>query len=151
MANSAAETLIGGVVVVAAAGFVLYAGQTTGFSPDAGDRYTLTASFQSAEGITPGTDVRMAGVKIGSVIDLDLDRESYQAVVELSLQDDIKIPDDSDVKVASEGLLGGNFIEISPGGSEFMLTEGDEILYTQGAVSFLSLLLKFVSEGASES
>lgn len=149
MANSAAETLIGAGVILAAAGFVVYAGQTTGFGLDGGDRYMLKASFQSAEGITPGTDVRLAGVKIGSVTGLELDPETYQAVAEFSIVSDVKIPDDSDVKVSSEGLLGGNFIEISPGGSEFMLAAGDQFTYTQGAVSLLNLLIKFAADSAT--
>ena len=61
------------------------------------------------------------------------------------MQDRIKIPDDSEVVIASEGLLGGNFVEVSPGGSEFMFSDGDEVLYTQSSVSFLNLMLKFVT------
>ncbi len=150
MANDAAETLIGAAVLVTAFGFIAYASQTTGLGGGTSDMYNLKASFNSAEGLNIGTDVRMAGVKIGTVKALDLNLGSYQAETVFGINEPVKIPDDSDVKVASEGLLGGNFVEITPGGSEFMLSDGDEIIYTQSSVSFLNLLMKFVGESASE-
>lgn len=145
MSSNATETVIGAVVLVAAAGFVAFAGQFGGLS-QAADRYVLRANFFSAEGVNVGTDVRLAGIKIGSVVGMELNRETYQAETRLAIDKDILIPDDSDVKIASEGLLGGSFIEITPGGSEFMLNDGEEILLTQSAVSLLNLLLKFATE-----
>lgn len=141
MANSVAETVIGAVVLAAAAGFVLYAGQTRGVQ--IADSYALHASFRSAEGITVGTDVRLAGITVGSVTGLELDPASYQAKVTLTVAETLQIPEDSDVKIASESLLGGNFVEITPGASEFMLAAGDEIVNTQGSVSLLNLLMRF--------
>lgn len=146
MSDHRAEVLVGGVVLAAAIGFVVYAGQITGFSRD-GDTYPLTASFRSLEGVTVGTDVRLAGVKIGTVTDISLNPDTYRADTVLSVQDGVQIPDDSAVIVASEGLLGGNYVEISPGGSLFYLEPGEEILDTQSAVSLVSLLLKFFTEG----
>lgn len=146
MSDHRAEVLVGGVVLAAAIGFVVYAGQITGFSRD-GDTYPLTASFRSLEGVTVGTDVRLAGVKIGTVTDINLNPETYRADTVLSVRDGVQIPDDSAVIVASEGLLGGNYVEISPGGSLFYLEPGEEILDTQSAVSLVSLLLKFFTEG----
>lgn len=144
MASSAAETVIGGVVLAAAVGFLAYAANTVGLSGPS-DGYNVTASFRSAEGIGLGTDVRLAGVKIGSVTGLALNPETYRADATLTVARDIPLPDDSQAVVASEGLLGGNFVEIVPGGSPVYLEDGDEILDTQGAVSLISLLLKFVS------
>lgn len=147
MASNVTETVIGAVVLIAAGGFVAFAGQFGGMG-GASDRYELTANFFSAEGVNVGTDVRLAGVKIGSVTGMDLNRDTYQAETRLAIDKDILIPDDSDVKIASEGLLGGSFIEITPGGSEFMLNDGEEILLTQSAVSLLNLLLKFAAESS---
>ncbi len=146
MSDHRAEVLVGGVVLAAAIGFVVYAGQITGFSRD-GDSYQLTASFRSLEGVTVGTDVRLAGVKIGTVTDISLNPETYRADTVLAVREGVQIPDDSAVLVASEGLLGGNYVEISPGGSYFYLEPGEEILDTQSAVSLVSLLLKFFTEG----
>lgn len=146
MANSVAETLIGAVVIATAAGFAIYAGAFSTASTG-GASVPLIANFRSADGITVGTDVRMAGIKVGSVTDLVLDIETYQARTTFTVRDDVAIPEDSDVKIASEGLLGGAFVEITPGASEFMLSSGDEIVNTQGSVSLLNLLMRF---GASQ-
>ena len=92
-----------------------------------------------------GTDVRLAGVKIGSVTGVTLNPETYRADTTVSVINGIEIPDDSAIVVSSEGLLGGNFVEIIPGGSPFFYEAGAVIEDTQGAVSLVSLLLKFVS------
>lgn len=149
MSHNKTEVLVGGAVLAAAIGFSVYAAQSTGFS-SGGAGYDLHASFRSLEGVSVGTDVRLAGVKIGTVTGMELNTETYRADTTLSVRNEIEIPDDSSIVVASEGLLGGNFVEIVPGGSLFYFAPGDEILDTQGAVSLISLLLKFVSGGDGE-
>lgn len=145
MAESTTEVLVGGAVLAVAVGFLIYAGQATGFSPAKSSDYALTASFRSGEGITVGTDVRLAGVKVGTVSAMTLNAQTYRADTMLSLKQGIMIPDDSAIVISSEGLLGGNFVEIYPGGSLDNFGPGDEIEDTQGAVSLVSLLMKFVS------
>ena len=147
--HSKTEILAGAVVLAGAIGFAVYAAQAAGLSAG-GSSYELNASFRSLEGISVGTDVRLAGVKIGTVTDVDLNPETYRADTEFAVRNGIEIPDDSAVIVSSEGLLGGNFVEIMPGGSPFYFEPGDEITDTQGAVSLISLLLKFVSGGGGE-
>lgn len=146
MKNQTFETLVGAVVLTVALVFGLYAAQVAKIG-GAGVGYDLTASFRSVEGISVGTDVRLAGVKVGSVSGLTLNSETYRADAVLALTDQAQIPDDSAAVISSEGLLGGNFVEIVPGGSPFYLADGDEIVDTQGSVSLISLLLKFVSGG----
>lgn len=151
MSENTTEIAVGAAVLAFALGFVIYAGQITGFSGASEDRYTLTASFRSAEGVGVGTDVRLAGVKVGSITDLTLNRDSFRAEAALSLDKDIMLPDDTAAMIASEGLLGGNFIELVPGGSAFNFEEGQVIADTQGSVSLINLLLKFVTaSGGSE-
>ncbi|MBA3325863.1 MAG: outer membrane lipid asymmetry maintenance protein MlaD [Rhodobacteraceae bacterium] len=140
--NSVAETAIGAAVIAAAIGFVVYASQVSGRQAT-GDSYALTAEFRSVEGISVGTDVRLAGIRVGSVTALDLDPSSYQAKATFTVAGALEIPEDSDVKIASEGLLGGSFLEITPGASEFMLAEGDAVVNTQSSVSLLNLLMRF--------
>jgi phospholipid/cholesterol/gamma-HCH transport system substrate-binding protein len=142
MANSAAETAIGALVLVTAMGFGLYAAQSRGVQLGGGS-YPLVANSRSADGITVGTDVRVAGITVGAVTALDLDPDTYQARTTLSVQGGLQIPEDSDVKIASESLLGGSYVAITPGASEFMLNPGDAILNTQGSVSLLDLLMRF--------
>lgn len=150
MSSNTTEILVGGAVLAGAVAFAIYAGQAAGLTGAGGRGYELTASFRSLEGVSVGTDIRLAGVKIGSVTDVRLNPETYRADTTLTLQDGVLVPDDSAVVVASEGLLGGNFVEIVPGGSPFYYDPGAEITDTQGAVSLISLLLKFVSGGEEE-
>jgi phospholipid/cholesterol/gamma-HCH transport system substrate-binding protein len=147
MAENLSEVIAGGAVLAAAVGFLVYAGQSTGYarSPDS---YPLTASFRSVDGVSVGTDVRLAGVKVGTVTALSLNPQTYFAETTISLRKDVLLPDDSTILISSEGLLGGNFVELQPGGSPDMLAPGAEIEDTQGAVSLISLLLKFVGGGS---
>ena len=143
------EITVGAAVVVVAIGFLVYAGQVSGLSSDTSG-YPLSASFRSLEGVSVGTDVRLAGVKIGSVTDITLNSTTFRADTEFTVLQGIELPDDSAVVISSEGLLGGNFVEVLPGGSPFNFEPGSEIEDTQGAVSLIGLLLKFVSGGDSE-
>ncbi|MFT5343268.1 MAG: phospholipid/cholesterol/gamma-HCH transport system substrate-binding protein [Paracoccaceae bacterium] len=149
MSHNPTEVLVGGAVLAAAVAFAVFAGQATGLSRG-GEAYPLLASFRSLEGVSVGTDVRLAGVKIGTVTQVALNPESYRADTVFSVSADIEIPEDSAIVISSEGLLGGNFVEIMPGASLFYFESGDEIEDTQGAVSLISLLLKFVSGGGGE-
>ncbi len=141
--------LAGGAVLAAAIGFVIYAGQSTGFTR-APETYPLKASFRSVDGVSIGTEVRLAGVKIGTVADLSLNPQTYFADATLLVRKDILIPDDSTAMISSEGLLGGNFVELQPGGSLDNVPPGGEIEDTQGAVGLIALLMKFVGGSGAE-
>jgi phospholipid/cholesterol/gamma-HCH transport system substrate-binding protein len=143
MAENTSEVLAGAAVLAAAVGFLVYAGQTSGFG-GGGDSYDLTASFRAVDGISVGTDVRLAGVKVGTITDLRLNPETFYADAVVAVDKAIVLPDDSAILVSSEGLLGGNYIEIVPGGSLETLAPGAEIEDTQGSVSLVTLLLRFV-------
>jgi phospholipid/cholesterol/gamma-HCH transport system substrate-binding protein len=150
MASERAEILTGAAVLAVAIGFAVYAAQGAGLTGDAGT-YPLTASFRSVEGITVGSDVRLAGVKVGTITDLTLNPQTFFADASLQIRNDVLLPTDSAILVSSEGLLGGNFIEILPGGALENLEPGGEIEDTQGAVSLITLLMKFVGgDGTSE-
>jgi phospholipid/cholesterol/gamma-HCH transport system substrate-binding protein len=150
MAESVAEVAAGGAVLAVAAGFLVFAMQGAGLTPQ-GAAYELKASFRSAEGVRVGTDVRLAGVKVGTVTALDLNPATFFADATLSVRSDVLLPDDSSVLISSEGLLGGNFVELSPGGSADNFAPGDEVEDTQGAVSVVSLLMKFAAGDSGES
>ncbi|MEM9436836.1 MAG: outer membrane lipid asymmetry maintenance protein MlaD [Pseudomonadota bacterium] len=140
------EVITGALVLAVAVGFVIFA--TAGTSGAARDgTYPLTASFTSVEGVSVGTDVRLAGVKIGTVTAMELNPQTFRADVTFNVANDIELPDDSSALISSEGLLGGNFMEIQPGGSPFNLEEGAEIVDTQSSVSLVTLLLRFVGGG----
>jgi phospholipid/cholesterol/gamma-HCH transport system substrate-binding protein len=147
MSENTTEVLVGGAVLAVAGFFLFFAAQTTGYRQASGGAYELSASFRSAEGVSLGTDVRLAGVKVGTVTGLDLNPQTFRADVRFSVSKAIELPDDSAAVVASEGLLGGTYLELVPGGSPFNLDPGAEIEDTQGAVSLISLLLKFAAGG----
>jgi phospholipid/cholesterol/gamma-HCH transport system substrate-binding protein len=143
MRENTTEVVVGAAVLAAAIGFLWYIVSATGLS-GATAGINLTANFRSAEGVTVGTDIRMAGVSVGTVSGLDLNLETYRADATFTIDEGVAIPDDSAAVVASEGLLGGTFVELVPGGSFEMYTDGALITDTQGAVSLIQLLLKFV-------
>jgi phospholipid/cholesterol/gamma-HCH transport system substrate-binding protein len=143
MRENSTEVVVGAAVLAAAIGFLYYIVTATGLGGSAAG-LNMTANFRSAEGVTVGTDIRMAGVSVGTVSGLDLNLETYRADATFSIDEGVAIPDDSSAVVASEGLLGGTFVELVPGGSFEMYTEGAVIQNTQGAVSLIQLLLKFV-------
>jgi phospholipid/cholesterol/gamma-HCH transport system substrate-binding protein len=142
MASNVSETLIGAVVLAVAGSFLYYAAQTSGFSTDT-DNYSLNANFRSVAGLNVGSDVKLSGVKIGTLTAISLDPETYEAVASVAINEDILIPDDAEIKVSTDGLLGGAYLEITAGGSPFMLEPDGEFMFTQGSVSLINLLLKF--------
>ncbi|MEM7723230.1 MAG: outer membrane lipid asymmetry maintenance protein MlaD [Pseudomonadota bacterium] len=147
--NTTTEVIVGAGVLALAVAFFIYAAQTAGLSRDAG-AYELEASFRSAEGISVGTEVRMAGVRVGTVTGMELDPTSFRAETTFSVREGLELPDDSAISIASEGLLGGSFLEIIPGGSPFPLEPGDAVLDTQSSVSLITLLLRFVGGDGAE-
>lgn len=150
MASERAEILAGAAVLAVAIGFLAYAANSAGLMARTGGSYPLTASFRAVDGISAGSDVRMAGIKVGTITDLRLNPLTFFADATIELDDTILLPDDSAILISSEGLLGGNFVEIIPGGSPDNLAPGDEIEDTQGAVSLITLLMKFVGAKSDE-
>jgi len=143
MANNAVETLVGAVVLCVAGGFLYYAAENADFG--GGASYPLTADFFKADGVGVGGDVRISGVKVGTVDSLMLNEKTYQAQLTFAMREGIKLPSDSSAKIASDGLLGGSYVSIEPGGSEYFLEPGEAIEHTQGSVSLLDLIGKAVA------
>jgi phospholipid/cholesterol/gamma-HCH transport system substrate-binding protein len=142
-----AELLAGAAVLAVAAGFLIW-GFGEGFARQSG--YELRASFPDVDGIAVGTEVRLAGVKVGRVSDVQLNPQTYMADARLTIPADIALPSDSAALIQTDGLLGGAYIQIQPGGSPENLEPGDEIEDVQGAVSLLSLMMKFVDSQAQD-
>lgn len=148
MKEQAAETAIGAVVAVVAAGFLFYAVTRAGGGEAAGG-YPIEARFNRIDGISVGADVRMSGVKVGAVSTVALDPQTYMARVTMSLDPKVKVPEDSSAKISSDGLLGGAYVSIEPGGAEAMLAAGKEISHTQGTVDLLTVLASAVGGAAN--
>jgi phospholipid/cholesterol/gamma-HCH transport system substrate-binding protein len=142
-----AEILTGAVILLIAAGFLAYAVAHSGRASAAG--YSLHATFNNIAGLSVGSDVRLGGVKIGSITDQRINPETYLAEVTMTVDDGIKLPKDTGAEVTSDGLLGGKYLALSPGGDEAMLQPGGTITITQSAVSIEQLLGKFIFSATS--
>jgi phospholipid/cholesterol/gamma-HCH transport system substrate-binding protein len=143
MASNAAETLIGAVVLTAAAGFLVYAANTADVGVG-GSGYELVAKFRKAEGVDVGGDVRIAGIKVGSISAMTLDTKTYFATVTFIIDNNVMVPEDSLAKITSASLLGDSYIAIDPGGSDLMLEPGEELTFTQSSISVGDLIGKFI-------
>ncbi|KAA2211726.1 outer membrane lipid asymmetry maintenance protein MlaD [Teichococcus oryzae] len=139
-----AEIITGAVILAVAAFFLIFAINQSGRSLGGGAGVHLTARFDRIDGLAPGADVRIGGVKVGSVVEQHIDPRTYLAVLRLNLQQGLDIPEDSSAEITSESLLGGKYVALVPGGSDTMLKDGGEISITQSAVSLESLLGRFI-------
>lgn len=148
--NQIVEALVGLVVVVAAVLMVVFFLDRTGGG--GGDEpIEVTALFPNASGIDVGTDVRVAGLSIGRVTGMSLDPEGFQAEVHMAIDPTANLPQDSSAAITSEGLLGGSYISMLPGGSPDKLADGDLILDTQGAVDMLGLVGSMINDSGGDS
>lgn len=137
-----ADLAAGAAVLIVAAGFVAYAAANTGRG--GGDGIRLTAKFENVGALSTGSEVRVGGVKVGAIINTAIDVKTYQAIVTLTVQRDLAVPNDTSATISSGGLLGGAFLSLSPGGSETMLPDGGTITITQSASNLEDLLGKFI-------
>ena len=137
--QQAAETAMGAIVLVVAAGFFIYALSAGGKGWRA-PGYQVSARFGQVGALEPGADVRVAGVKVGTVSSLALDSKTFLAQAQLTLDPSVKLPSDSTAKITSDSLLGGSHIAIEPGGATDDLKPGGEIQNTQGAVDLFGLI-----------
>jgi len=134
-----AETLMGLLVLVLAAGFLVYS-LSVGDVGNKPGGYDVTAKFGQVGSLAPGAAVSVAGVKVGTVSQITLDPETYLAVTRLSLDPTVKLPSDSSAKITSDSLLGGVHVSIAPGGAMDDIKPGGEIENTQGSVDLFGLI-----------
>ena len=138
MRRNVIETVLGAVVLLVAGFFLAFAYKSADLRKVEG--YGLTANFNSIGGLQNGADVRISGVKVGSVAGLTLDPATFLAVVHLTLDPSIKLPRDTIALIASESLLGGKYLSLEPGGDPDLLKPGSRIEYTQSTPGFEQLL-----------
>lgn len=137
------ETLIGALVLVVAAYFLHYAYGTTQVIRN-GNHYIVFGKFDRVDGLNLGGDVRISGIKVGKVLSQTLDPKTFQAVLELSILTDIKLPVDSSAEIISGGLLGDKYVSLTPGSDEEHLADKSFIEYTQSSISLEGLISKFM-------
>jgi phospholipid/cholesterol/gamma-HCH transport system substrate-binding protein len=138
MTGNVIETVMGGVVLVVAALFLFFAYSTSQVRAVQG--YPVTAQFERIDGIRDGGDVRIAGVKVGSIVSASLDPKTFLADVRMSIDPAYKLPDDTVAEIVSAGLLGDRYLALVPGGSEHTIPPGGRIKFTQAPVSLENLI-----------
>lgn len=142
MRRSVIETILGAVVLGAAAlfGVVLYNQSKT----ISADTYALFAKFDRVDGVRKGSEVRISGIPVGQVVESQLDNESMLAKIKLELDKKIKLPTDSALEIASDGLFGKKYLALTLGSDEDYLQNGSEITYTQAGADLMQLVSKFM-------
>ena len=141
------ETTVGGIVFLIACLFLGYSIKVTSFDKELSSaNFKLHATFESVDGLKVGSEVVLAGVKIGSVSKIELDTTNFIARTTMSLFKNFNIPDDTEAIIESDGLLGEKYISLNIGGSDTNLVAGEELAYTQSSINILNLLGKFVNK-----
>jgi phospholipid/cholesterol/gamma-HCH transport system substrate-binding protein len=138
MKGNVIETVMGAVVLLVAALFLFFAYSTSQMRSMKG--YELSANFEHIDGIRDGSDVRISGIKVGSVLQTSLDPKTFLATVRMSVEPSVTLPDDSVAEVVSSSLLGDKYMSLVPGGSDKDIPPGGQIKFTQSSVSLEHLI-----------
>lgn len=146
MRRNMIETLMGAVVLAVAGLFLVFAYSSADLRASTG--YEVTASFNKLGGVKVGSDVRVSGITVGTVTEMALDPQTFRATVTMTIDDAYRFPEDTTAAIGSEGLLGGNFVELVPGGLPDLIEAGGSIEFTQDAVDIVQLLGKFIFSAA---
>jgi len=142
MRNNIFEILVGTFVLVCAICFFTFSLKKSNISTS--ESYEIYAEFDNTEGVGAGSDIKISGVKIGTIVEQKLNNKNYRATLKLNIYQNIKLPKDSSAKIASSGLLGGKYLSIEPGAEDDLLQNGDEIGFTQSSLSLEDMLGKFI-------
>ncbi|MBL9029184.1 MAG: outer membrane lipid asymmetry maintenance protein MlaD [Caedimonas sp.] len=139
MRTNVIETVMGAVVLMIAGFFLAFAYTNSGYR-SSNDGVDYHATFDRVDGLVVGGDVRMSGVKIGVIREMSINPETFLAHVSFSIAPHIKIPKDSSAEIVSDGIMGGKYLALVPGGDEETLKAGDQIEHTQSSVSLEAMI-----------
>lgn len=142
MTRSIIETVLGAVVLLVAAVFLMFSYKTANVAT--GNGYEITADFSGIGGLKTGDDVRISGVKIGTIADVELDQDSFLARVHINVGDNYKLPVDTAALISSDSLLGGRYLALEPGAEEDFIEPGGRLQYTQAPQNLEQLLGQFI-------
>lgn len=138
MQQNVIETILGGVVILVAGMFFIFAYANSDLGTIEG--YNVVAKFNAVDGLKVGNDVRIGGVKVGTVVEQQVDQQEYLAVVTMAIRPDIRLPEDTLVSITSDGLLGGKYVKLEPSTAGSFLLAGGELKNTQDVISLEELL-----------
>ena len=142
MKRNVIENVLGAVVLSVAGLFLVFAYMGSDVKPVQG--FELRAKFNAIDGLTVGSDVRIGGVKVGSVVDQKIDSNDFRAVVTLSILHEVSLPSDTVARITSAGLLGSKYVKLEPGGAQDTIVSGTEIKRTKDVISMEELLGKVI-------
>jgi phospholipid/cholesterol/gamma-HCH transport system substrate-binding protein len=142
MSRNAVETMMGAVVLVVAAFFLFFAYTTAHIGGVSG--YELTARFNRIEGLRDGGDVRISGIKVGSIVSQTLDPKDFVAIVKISVDPSVNLPVDTIATVTSAGLFGDKYVSLEPGNEDKIIPHGGQIEHTQSPMSLESLIGQYI-------
>lgn len=129
MGRNAVETIMGAAVLLVAGVFVYFAYNTAEIKAVTG--YEISANFYKVGGLTKGSDVRISGIKVGTVLETRLDPATFEAVVTMSISPEIKLPADTQATIASNGLMGDKYISLKAGNAMNFLDPGGKVISTK--------------------
>ena len=138
ISRKSVEVVLGAVALLVIGISVYFSFLATDFQPESG--YKITAQFNTVDGLVVGADVRIGGVKVGTVIDQKIDPQTFKAIVVMTIKPDIRLTSDTRVSIGNDGLLGGNYIKLEPGGGKKIISGGAELRQTKDVVSLGELL-----------
>ena len=144
------EVVVGLFLILGLTTFAFLAVELGGMGASNAGHYVLEARFQSSSGLKQGADVEMAGVVIGKVVGIRFDPENYEAVVDISIPQDVQLQEDAIASVRSTGLIGGKYVKLTAGGSDVILKPGDLIVQTEASVSIEELISKYIFESGNK-
>ena len=144
------ETIVGAIVILIAVYFIYAMYNISGRGGSDSDGYVVNANFGNADGLSLGGDVRISGVKVGSISSYKLDKDTYDAIISMSIDKDVRLPADSSAAIVSSGLLGNKYISIDPGAEDKMLDNNSYIMFTQSSVNLETLIGKMIFSKENE-
>jgi phospholipid/cholesterol/gamma-HCH transport system substrate-binding protein len=144
MSKNVIETVVGLIVLAVAIGFIIIAYESGSIEVKKHNGFKISAQFDRIDGVNVGSDVKLSGIKIGKVVALSIHPKNFNAIVEISLDNQQKLPVDSSAEIIGNGFLGDKYISIVPGSDESFLKDGDKIEFTQSSISIESLIGKFI-------
>lgn len=148
MTSKTVETAMGAVVLLGglAALYTAYASSQI----KTVEGYKVTLKFNKVGGLQEGNAVRIGGLQVGTLVEQKLDPQTYDAVLELSIRSDVKLPKDTEAEVSSDGLLGGKFLLLNPGKSKEMIPPGGTIENTKGVIALEEMVGRMIFSTAQQ-
>ncbi len=148
MRTNMIEAVMGAIVLLLASFFLVFAYTSSKGGSYSG--YPLVAKFDRIDGLLVGNDVRISGVKVGSIVSIEIDPQTFLARVVFTVRKGLDLPVDTVAEIVSESLMGGKYIALVPGGDKKTLAPGEKITYTQSAISFEALIGKYLFSNKDE-